>query len=92
MAFALMGTAAIAQQKDEGGYSIYDSSVIRAKSLPQQTEFMANNYDYPAKPRNMWEVGASIGAFTISGDVSPEWFTMPNFSVHVRKALGYVFS
>ncbi len=92
MAFALMGTAAFAQQKDDGGYSIYDSSVIRAKSLPQQTEFMANNYDYPAKPRNMWEVGASIGAFTISGDVSPEWFTMPNFSVHVRKALGYVFS
>ncbi|MFZ1528451.1 MAG: hypothetical protein WAT19_06870 [Ferruginibacter sp.] len=90
MAFALMGTAAFAQ--NNGGYSIYDSTVVRSKDLPQQTEFWNNAYDYPAKPRNMWEVGASLGMFTISSDVTARPFTFPNFSVHVRKALGYVFS
>jgi len=40
----------------------------------------------------MWEVGASIGMFTISGDVSVRPFTFPNFEAHVRKAFGYVFS
>lgn len=40
----------------------------------------------------MWEVGASIGMFTISSDVSVRPFTFPNFTAHVRKAFGYVFS
>ena len=34
------------------GYSIYDSSVIPSKRLPQQNEFLNNTYNFPAKPRN----------------------------------------
>lgn len=75
-----------------GAGSVYDSSVIPAKRMPQQNEFWNSTYNFPAKPRNMWEVGASLGVFTISSDVSVRPFTFPNFEVHVRKAFGYVFS
>jgi outer membrane protein OmpA-like peptidoglycan-associated protein len=68
-----------------------DSSMIPGKRMPQHTEFMKGAYNFPAKPRNMWEVGASIGAFTVSGDVPSKLLT-PGFTVHVRKAFGYIFS
>ena len=75
-----------------GGYSIYDSSVIPTKRMGQQNEFWNHATAFPSKPRNMWEVGVSTGIFTVSGDVSPTVFTAPNFSAHVRKSFGYVFS
>ena len=75
-----------------GGFgSVYDSSVIPAKRLPQQNEFWNGSYNFPAKPRNMWEIGISGGLFTVSGDVSAKLPTI-GFSAHVRKAFGYVFS
>ncbi len=73
------------------GYSVYDSSVISAKKMPQQNEFWNNSYSFPAKPRNMWEIGASAGTLMISGDV-PIKFPTFGFEAHVRKAFGYVFS
>jgi OmpA-OmpF porin, OOP family len=75
-----------------GGYSIYDSSVIPNKRMGQQNEFWNNSTSFPAKPRNMWEIGVSTGIATISGDVSSVVFTAPNFGVHVRKSFGYIFS
>ena len=74
-----------------GGYDVADSSVVPSKRLPQYTEFMNGTYNYPAKPRNQWEIGIKGGAFNISGDV-PSRFPTPGFGVHVRKALGYIFS
>ncbi|MFT3981843.1 MAG: OmpA family protein [Ferruginibacter sp.] len=87
--FMLLATGAFAQSGS--GYDVYDSSVITAKRMPQQNEFWNNNYNFPAKPRNMWEIGISGGSFNVSGDVPTRFFT-PGFSAHVRKALGYVFS
>jgi opacity protein-like surface antigen len=75
-----------------GGYSIYDSAVIPTKRMGQQNEFWNHATAFPSKPRNMWEVGVSTGIFTVSGDVSSTVFTAPNFSAHVRKSFGYVFS
>ena len=75
-----------------GGYNVNDSSVIPNKRMGQQNEFWNHNSAFPAKPRNMWEVGVNTGIFTISGDVSSRPFTAPNFGVHVRKAFGYIFS
>jgi outer membrane protein OmpA-like peptidoglycan-associated protein len=74
-----------------GGYDAQDSSVIPSKRLPQHTEFMAHNYAYPALPRNQWELGLKVGAFSVSSDVRSRF---PGFGagLHVRKALGYVFS
>jgi len=84
--------ASAASQAQLGGtYDVQDSSVIPSKRLPQHTEFMANNYPYPAKPRNQWEIGLQAGAFSISGDVRNR-FPGLGAALHVRKALGYVFS
>lgn len=90
--FSLLCLIASASFAQIGGtYDYMDSSVIPAKRLPQHTEFMANNYPFPAKPRNQWELGLKVGAFSIAGDVRSRW---PGFGagLHVRKALGYVFS
>lgn len=87
--FMLLATGAFAQSGS--GYDVYDSSVIKPKSMPQQNEFWNNTYNFPAKPRNMWELGISGGSFNISGDVPTRFFT-PGFAAHVRKAFGYVFS
>ena len=85
----LMTVSTFAQQGE--GYSIYDSTVISAKSMPQQNEFWNNTYNFPAKPRNMWEVGLSLGNMAISGDVSTKIPSL-GFGAHIRKAMGYVFS
>jgi outer membrane protein OmpA-like peptidoglycan-associated protein len=72
------------------GYDASDSSIIPARSMPQHTEFMNGTYNYPAKPRNQWEVGIKAGYFTINGDVA----TLPSYGVgaHIRRAFGYLFS
>jgi outer membrane protein OmpA-like peptidoglycan-associated protein len=84
--FMLLATGAFAQPG-----TIYDSTIIRAKDMPQQNEFWNNAYDFPAKPRNQWEIGLSGGAFNVAGDV-PSKFPTLGFAAHVRKAFGYVFS
>ena len=85
-----LSSAVFAQVGGKG--SVYDSSVIPKKRMPQQNEFWNNTYNFPAKPRNQWEVGVSTGIFTVSGDIPAKILTYPNFAVHVRKAFGYIFS
>jgi outer membrane protein OmpA-like peptidoglycan-associated protein len=72
-------------------YDVQDSSLITRKRLPQHNEFMNNAYPFPAKPRNQWEVGIKGGLFNIFGDV-PTVFPTFGGGLHVRKALGYMFS
>src|SRR5215831_9473615 len=71
--------------------SYEDSSVIPTKRMPQHTEFINGTYNYPAKPRNQWEIGVKGGLSTVSGDVRSR-LPSGGFGIHVRKALGYVFS
>jgi hypothetical protein len=73
-------------------YDVKDSSVIPSKRLPQYNEFWNNQYNFPAKPRNMWEIGASLSTIGVSGDVPAKYPVLPSFEVHVRKAIGYIFS
>ena len=75
-----------------GGYSVYDSSVIPNKKMGQQNEFWNNSYSFPAKPRSMVEFGLSTGLASESADVSTRFFTAPNFGATLRKSLGYLFS
>src|SRR6476659_3551 len=72
-------------------YDIRDSSLVPKKSLPQHNEFLNNTYPFPAKPRNQWELGLKVGAFALSSDVRSR-FPGIGGGLHVRKALGYVFS
>src|SRR6476469_1546056 len=74
-----------------GAYDPADSSVIPSRRMPQHTEFMNGTYYYPAKPKNMWEIGIKAGSFTVNGDVDGKFFS-PGFGVHIRKAFGYLFS
>ncbi|MDB5203390.1 MAG: OmpA family protein [Ferruginibacter sp.] len=85
----LLATGAFAQTGS--GYDVYDSSVVSSKKMPQANEFWNNSYSFPAKPRNMWELGISAGAFNVIGDVNSQFPTL-GFAAHVRKALGHVFS
>ena len=84
-----LSTGAFAQVGGKG--SVYDSSVVPAKRMPQQNEFWNGSSNFPAKPRNMWEIGVYGGMFTVSGDVAAKIPTL-GFSAHVRKAFGYIFS
>ncbi len=88
---SLLATFGFAQVQVGGSYNVSDSSVIPSKRMPQHTEFLNGTNNFPAKPRNQWEIGIKGGAFTVSGDV-PAVFPTIGFGVHVRKAFGYVFS
>src|SRR5664279_2222578 len=77
-------------QKVGASYDVKDSSVIPGKRMPQHSEFLNGTYNFPAKPRNQWEVGIKAGMFRVSGDVASLF--APGLGLHVRKALGYVFS
>jgi outer membrane protein OmpA-like peptidoglycan-associated protein len=84
----LLMTSAFSQQTIR---SYEDSSVIPTKRMPQHTEFLNGTYNFPAKPRNQWELGIKIGVPTISGDIRARVPTI-GLGGHVRKAFGYVFS
>jgi outer membrane protein OmpA-like peptidoglycan-associated protein/opacity protein-like surface antigen len=88
---ALVFSSVSAQVTPSSGYDWKDSSLIPAKRAPQHNEFMNNQYYYPAKPRNQWELGVKVGNFFISGDV-PTLFPNLGFGAHVRKSFGYLFS
>jgi outer membrane protein OmpA-like peptidoglycan-associated protein len=69
----------------------YDSTQIPQKRMPQHNEFLQGAGNFPAKPRNQWEIGIKTGIMNVAGDV-PSQLAFPSFGLHVRKAFGYVFS
>src|SRR5580704_10098577 len=72
-------------------YDIRDSSLIPTRRLAQHNEFLNNTYPFPAKPRNEWEIGVN-GGYTYGWTSVANWGPTGGFGLHVRKALGYVFS
>ncbi|HVU83638.1 MAG TPA: hypothetical protein VHC50_02285, partial [Puia sp.] len=72
-------------------YDIRDSSLIPTRRLAQHNEFLNNAYPFPAKPRNEWEIGVK-GGYTYGFTDVRNWGPTGGFGVHVRKALGYLFS
>jgi outer membrane protein OmpA-like peptidoglycan-associated protein len=88
--FCLLASYGFAQVKTGSSYDVTDSSKVPSKRMPQHTEFLNGTYNFPAKPRNQWEIGIKGGMFRVSGDVATQF--SPGFGLHVRKAFGYVFS
>ena len=78
-------------QRVGASFDVKDTSLVPSKRLPQHSEFLNGTYNFPAKPRNQWEIGVKAGAFNISGDV-PSVFPTMGWGLHVRKAFGYIFS
>jgi outer membrane protein OmpA-like peptidoglycan-associated protein len=88
--FILFASASFAQVSSSS-YDLRDSSLYPSKRLPQHNEFLQNAYPFPAKPRNQWEIGVLGGLPFGSTDVRYAGPT-GGFGIHVRKAIGYVFS
>lgn len=86
----LTATASFAQKTDASYGWVLDSSKRSVKNMPQQNEFLNNQYPYPAKPRSLWELGVSGGASMIFGDMDPRFGYGGGISA--RKALGHFFS
>ena len=88
--FCLLTSYAFSQRVG-ASYDVKDSSVIPSKRMAQHTEFLNGTYNFPAKPRNQWEIGIKLGEMSVSGDI-PSQLAFPSFGIHVRKAFGYIFS
>lgn len=76
-------------------YDYLDTAYVPKNRMPQEKKFLANQYSFPSKPRNMWEVGVGFGLFNVSGDVPTTMLWNKGgwgIDLHVRKALGYVLS
>ncbi|CAN5394083.1 hypothetical protein BH10BAC2_BH10BAC2_48070 [soil metagenome] len=86
----LFATASFAQKSDAGYGWVLDSSKRSVKNMPQQNEFLNNQYPYPSKPRSMWELGVSGGASFLFTDIDPAFGY--GGGVSVRKSLGHIFS
>jgi len=88
----LLGTFLfISLQLFSQSYDWKDETLIPKNSKSQHSEFLKNQYPFPAKPRNQWEIGVSVGNVAISGDVATR-FPNIGWGVHIRKAMGYIFS
>lgn len=77
-------------QNNDATYNWSDSTKIPSKRMAQHNEFMNNQYPYPAKPRDMWELGLSGGLAVWGGDLTSRFGYGGGISV--RKSLGHVFS
>ncbi|MCW3113454.1 MAG: OmpA/MotB domain protein [Segetibacter sp.] len=86
---SLFSSATYAQQSD-AGYDWRDSSKIATRNLPQQSEFLNNQYPYPAKPRNMWELGFAGGNNMVLGDIKAK--ADVGGAITLRKAISHTFS
>lgn len=79
-------------------YDVLDTNYVPGSRKEQHRKYLNHQYNFPAKPRNMWEIGVGGGLYNISGDVPSTMLWQNGFKggyglhVHVRKALGYVLS
>jgi OmpA-OmpF porin, OOP family len=71
-------------------FDALDSTKVPAKRQAQQNNFSNHQYDFPAKPRDMWELGFHGGLHLINGTVPAR----PGFGggISLRKSLGHTFS
>jgi OOP family OmpA-OmpF porin len=88
----LMATSINAQTvTTDWGWDWADTSKVPAAYMPQQVEFLNNQFPYPAKPRSMWELGLSAGKSQIFGEVKNfNWG--PGFGISLRHAISHVIS
>ena len=73
-----------------GSHDYLDTAYVPSSKAAQQQSFLNNQSIYPAKPRNMWELGVHGGYYSFFGNVP----TLPGWAagLSLRKALGYTFS
>ncbi len=90
----------VASAQMGGVHNYSDTSYISPRDLSQQSDFLNNKGSFPAKPRDAWQIGFFAGMPFVDGDCEPAILGVGKgiqsishgFGVHVRKAMGYVFS
>lgn len=96
----MLQIAGNAQTKTDWGWDWKDSSKVPTKSIPQYNEFLNNQFPYPPKPKNAWELGLTAGISYVIGDRP---LLTKNSSGHsytggyvvglsLRKSLGHIIS
>lgn len=90
--FSTIGTVLYSQSSDVST-TWKDSSKVSAKNRAQFGEFSRNNYIYPARPKDMWELGLGIGVVTLSCDLDNGiGYLNGAATITARKSLSHVFS
>ncbi len=91
---SLFSSAAYSQTttQSDAGYDWRDSSKIATRDLPRQSEFLNNQYPYPAKPRSQWELGIHGGIPVLMGDISPRVLSSIGGGISFRKAINHTLS
>ncbi len=87
-------TIGVAQSTNTWGWNWKDSSLVPTNKKAQYYEFLNNQYPYPPKPRNQWELGVSVGNSYIIGDraLGSGYNGGIAGSLSLRKALDHTFS
>lgn len=67
-----------------------EETFIKEKDKETHASWRKGKHQFPARPRDMWQVGLGGGSFLISGDVKPQFGW--GASIHARKSFGYVLS
>lgn len=96
--FSFLGVSGFSQMGGVHNYS--DSSYISPRNMSQQSDFVNNKGNFPSKPRDQYQVGIFGGLPYVDGDCPMAIRGVGNglesyaygFGVHIRKAMGYVFS
>jgi OmpA-OmpF porin, OOP family len=76
-------------------YDVLDSAYYPKFRRKQFTKYVNHEEVFPPKPRNQWEIGAGFGLYNVIGNVPTLMLWQGGgggLHVHVRKALGYIFS
>ena len=87
--FLLISTMSFGQMSDVTN-QWKDSSKVSEKNKAQFAEFSRNAYIYPARPKDMWEMGIGIGVATLYGDLNSA--SGLGATLTFRKSLSHVFS
>ena len=83
-----------------GVHNYSDTSYISPRDMSQQSDFLSNKGNFPSKPRDQWQFGVFVGYPYVDGDCPTAFHGAGKglesysygFGVHLRKAMGYVFS
>ena len=64
VSFCLLASYGFSQRVGTS-YDVKDSSLVPGKRMPQHTEFLNGQYNFPSKPRDQWEIGVKGGLFQV---------------------------
>ena len=98
--FTLITVCSFAQQSNKDwGWDWKDSSKIPTKRIPQFNEFLHNQFPYPAKPRDQFEVGLDFGYACMFSDLDTRFgdfgggeLANVGAGIHVRKSFSPTWS